>query len=148
MSMLGYLTSVTANDRNGGAKTVNNFVSLLFLVFFAMAIFLAIRDMGALHGTASKCWLFAFAVFAPELYVIIHGLSSASMGIPFFSETLVDVPMFNSMVSPEHDDSPVTMLASEIKHAAGGIKSMAGKVGKRAHDALDSATASISPASS
>jgi len=139
MSLLAYLLAVTCNDRNNSAKSMNGIVSLVFLVVFALAIFLAIRDMGSLEGTMPKVWLFMFAVFAPELYVIIHGLSSSTMGIPFFSESVVDVPAISHLTSPGSSvsggtSSPVSALASEIKKAAAHIKA---GVGKASHDAMD-----------
>lgn len=91
--MLAWVSSITCNDRNNSAQTLNTIVSIIYFGVLVLSIFLAIRDMNSLDTTASKVWLFIFAIFAPELYVIIHGLSSSSLGMPFFSESPVEIPL-------------------------------------------------------
>jgi hypothetical protein len=141
MSLLPYLISVTSSDRNNTAKAVNGLVSIIFLVLLALAVFLAIRNMGSLQGTATKIWLFLFAVFVPEVYVVIHGLSNASMGLGFFSESLVDVPSLGSMfgakaseLSAGGDHTPTSMFAAEIKKAAQNVKASVDKTMSSASD--------------
>lgn len=121
MSLLAYVASVTSNDRNNGSRALNGLASLVFIVAFALAIFLAIKDMNTLEGTAPKVWLFVFAVFCPELYVIVHGLSSSSLGRPFFTESPVDVPSLarRHVASAASSSSSMSALASEIKKAVG-----------------------------
>lgn len=131
-----YLISVTSTDRNNTAKAINGLVTVLFLVLLAVAVYLAIRDMASLEGTAPKVWLFLFAVFVPEVYVVIHGLSSSSMGVGFFSESLVDVPAFSGMMgggaAAAASQTPLSSFASEIKKAAEHVKASVGEAAKTA----------------
>lgn len=148
MSLLPYVIGVTASDRNNTAKAVNGLMSILFLVVLAVAVFLAIRDMGALQGTAPKIWLFLFAVFVPEVYVVIHGLSSSSMGVGFFSESLVDVPGFTSMLGQQtsHAGSaatPSSLFATEIKKAAQHVKNGIGKAKSAAESSISGVSSSF-----
>ena len=150
MSLLPYLIGVTSSDRNNTAKAVNGVMSVLFLILLALAVFLAIRDMGALQGTAPKIWLFLFAVFVPEVYVVIHGLSSSSMGVGFFSESLVDVPGFSSMLGQHTPSlgsasrqSPASAFAAEIKKAAQHVKSSVGKAKSAAEASISGAGSSL-----
>uniref|UniRef100_A0A6C0C1X6 Uncharacterized protein n=1 Tax=viral metagenome TaxID=1070528 RepID=A0A6C0C1X6_9ZZZZ len=126
MSMLPYLSSVTCTEKNNNtAKVVNALATVVYFAVFGLAIFLAIRDMNSLDTTASKVWLFVFALFAPELYVIIHGLSSSSMGMPFFSETAVEVPFSMShgsnSATPSHEAA--TNMAAHIQKASDKLNS-------------------------
>ena len=92
MTLMSYLASLTSTERNNTTVALNGALSILFLIVLVLAVYLAIRDMGALPGTAPKMWLFIFALFMPELYVILHGLSSSSLGLNFFSESLISMP--------------------------------------------------------
>ena len=135
MSLLAYLLCVTGSGRNNSAKAVNAFLSCLYITVFALAVFLSVRDMGTLPSTTSKVWLLLLAVFCPEAYVIIHGLSSSSMGLPFFAEAPVDVSSVGRAASSASSStvassassmaSPVSALAAEIKKAAERIQKSA-----------------------
>jgi hypothetical protein len=138
MSLLPYLISATSTDRNNTAKAINGLVTVLFLVLQAVAAYLAIRDMASLEGTAPKIWLFLFAVFAPEVYVAIHGLSSSSMGVGFFSESLVDVPAFGGMLGrgSAASPTPTSSFAAEIKKAAKHVRASVGKAASSAASSI------------
>lgn len=141
MSLLSYLSSVTCTEKNNNtAKVINALATVVYFAVFALAIFLAIRDMNSLDTTASKVWLFVFALFAPELYVIIHGLSSSSMGMPFFSETAVEVPFTapqGSQLLTPSSETPASNFAAHIKKASDKLNSQA------AGDALSSLASSL-----
>ena len=148
MSLLPWICSITSsNDANNSAKSFNTVVSFLYFAIFALAIFLAIRDSGTLPGTTPKIWLFLFAIFSPELYVIIHGLSSSSMGIPFFSETPVELPpSLDGALTPSFKHSHDTdgggsmdLLANEIQKASANAR----KISHDAMSSLSSATSSL-----
>jgi hypothetical protein len=79
-----------------------------YLAVFAIAIFLAIRDMDSLHDTTTKVWAFLLAIFLPELYVILHGLSNASMGVGFFHEAMLQMPMARGAGAASFASSPST----------------------------------------
>lgn len=140
MSLLSYLSSVTCTEKNNNtAKVINALATTVYFAVFALAIFLAIRDMNALDTTISKVWLFVFALFAPELYVIIHGLSSSSMGIPFFGETAIEVPFTSPQASrlpTPSSGSPASKFSAHIKTASDNLNSQA------AEDAISSLASS------
>ena len=127
MSLLPYLSSVTCTDRdNNTAKVINAITTIVYFGLFALAIFLAIKDMNSLEHAASKIWLFIFALFAPELYVIIHGLSSSSLGLPFFSENAVEIPFSTRPVQPSPsptNDFATDKMADHIKKASNNLNS-------------------------
>lgn len=146
MSLLPYLISVTSTDRNNTAKAINGLTTVLFLILLAVAVYLAIQDMASLQGTAPKVWLFLFAVFVPEVYVVIHGLSSSSMGVGFFSESLVDVPAFSGTMghgSSAASQTPMSSFASEIKKAAEHIKASVGKAKTAAESSISGAGSTL-----
>ncbi len=58
---------------------------IVYFVLFVLAIYLAIRDMQFLPRTSTKIWVFLLAFFLPELYVLLHGISSSAQGVGFFS---------------------------------------------------------------
>ena len=97
MTLMSYLASLTSTERNNTTVALNGALSILFLIVLVLAVYLAIRDMGALPGTAPKMWLFIFALFMPELYVILHeslismpnvAMSAAKSPASAFSEDL------------------------------------------------------------
>jgi hypothetical protein len=144
MSLVPWLTIATSNDRNNSTKTLNAIMSITYIAILALAAFLAILDMGSLEGTAPKVWLFLLAVFAPELYVILHGLSSSSLGLPFFSRTLLEVPGSAHMPSSVSSASPASALASEIRKAATRLKCGAKETARAAISSAGSTLDSIS----
>lgn len=130
MSLLPLLSSVTCTEKdNNTAKVINAMATIIYFVVFALAIFLAIRDMNSLDTTTSKIWLFVFALFAPELYVIIHGLSSSSMGMPFFAETAVEVPFVTHQTQrafTPSSETPVSKFSDHIQKASDKLNSQVG----------------------
>jgi hypothetical protein len=125
MTLICFLTSLTGNEKNNAARSLNMCVMIGYLVVFALAIFLVIRDMGSLHDTPTKVWAFVLAFFLPELYVILHGLSNASMGAGFFHEAMLDIPMTRGLGAAS--------FASSLSSGHSGM-----------HSAAESATASLS----
>ena len=113
MSLLLFLSG--NNEKN---HLKNAVVTFLYVAILALAVFLAIMDLGAIDGTKAKVWLFLLAIFCPELYVIMHGISSSSLGLPFFGRTLLELPASHHLDSA----SPQTALAGEIHKAAARIK--------------------------
>jgi hypothetical protein len=145
--MLAYLASATSSDRSNSARAINAIVNILYIALTILAIFLAIRDMSTLPGTASKVWLFLLALCMPELYVIVHGLSTSSMGQSFFAE--VSGEHASGMLLGKSDatldatsdasvPSPVTQLAREIKKAAQHIHSSSDGTVSAASSSFDS----------
>jgi hypothetical protein len=56
----------------------------MFLLL-AVAVYLAVKDMKYLPKTSTKIWVLLLSILAPEVYVILHGISSSSQGISFFA---------------------------------------------------------------
>lgn len=158
MSLLTYLvtTSAPAAERNdaGMSKLINNLASFVYIVILGLAVFLAVRDMGSLHSTGPKVWLFCLAIFAPELYVILHGLSSSSMGMPFFSDAMVDVPAslaHGSVASVTPSDAAESLsgsvaakVSSTLRKAAAAVKSDVANLGRAASKLVDDSASSSS----
>ena len=113
MSLLLFLCN--DSEKNHVRRTVAAFV---YVAVLGLSVFLAIMDLSAVDGTKTKVWLFLLAIFAPELYVIMHGISSSSLGLPFFGRTLLELPSAHHLDSPP----PQGALAGEIHKAAARIK--------------------------
>ena len=124
MSLIPTTLSATSSDRNNSVKAVNALLIVLYLGCLTLSIFLAIRDMGALHNTASKVWLFLLAALMPELYVLIHGLSTSTLGLGFFSETMPNTPVLSSPTSAGSTimSSTPTDIKESVKKAAAALK--------------------------
>ena len=76
----------STNDKSGqGMKTVASVIGLVYIVLFVLAIYLAIRDMQFLQHTSTKVWVLLLALLVPELYVVLHGISSSAQGVSFFA---------------------------------------------------------------
>lgn len=75
-------------------------MNVLQLVIIGLAIFLAVKDIGMVPHTSTKIWVIALAVLMPELFVILHGISTSSLGVNFFS------------------GSPIEAHVSSFKHGA------------------------------
>ena len=74
------------NDKSGqGMKTVASIIGLVYIMLFVLAIYLAIRDMQFLQRTSTKIWVLLLAILVPELYVVLHGISSSAQGVSFFA---------------------------------------------------------------
>jgi len=77
-------------------QTFKNFVMAMQFAVFALAIFLAVKDLNLLSHMSTKVWVFLLAALMPELYVILHGISSSSMGVGFFSGSPVESKLSGS----------------------------------------------------
>ncbi len=76
----------SANEKSGqGMKTVATILGVIYFILFVLAIYLAIRDMQFLPHTSTKIWVFLLAFFLPDLYVLLHGISSSAPGVGFFA---------------------------------------------------------------
>lgn len=76
----------SANDKsNQAAKVAATIVGVAYFVLFVLAIYLAIRDMQFLPHTSTKIWVLVLAFFFPDLYVLLHGISSSAQGVGFFA---------------------------------------------------------------
>jgi hypothetical protein len=71
-------------------KMVKKSIQILYYILTAVAIFLAIKDMSFLERTSTKVWVFLLSIFFPELFVILHGISTSSMGVNFFTGSPIE----------------------------------------------------------
>ena len=69
---------------------VKKSIQILYYILTAVAIFLAIKDMSFLERTSTKVWVFLLSIFFPELFVILHGISTSSMGVSFFTGSPIE----------------------------------------------------------
>ena len=89
MSLLSaFLASQQAKSSN-----VRSAIQAVYIAIMALAIFLAIKDLNLLQHTSTKVWVMLLAIMTPELYVILHGISSSSIGVNFFSGSPVEAHM-------------------------------------------------------
>lgn len=80
------LLVVNTNDKSSqGVKTASGIVTVVYFILFVLAIYLAARDMQFLPNTSTKVWVLLLAFFLPDLYVLLHGISSSAQGAGFFS---------------------------------------------------------------
>jgi len=71
-------------------KMLKKTIQILYYILTALAIFLAIKDMSFLERTSTKVWVFLLSIFFPELFVILHGISTSSMGVNFFTGSPIE----------------------------------------------------------
>ena len=86
MTLLGMVCA----DHDTRPSTLKTVARLLYAGIFILAIVLAIKDMNLLSSLSTKLWVLALAVILPELYVILHGISSSSMGVNFFTGSPIE----------------------------------------------------------
>jgi hypothetical protein len=79
------LASASNEKPSQAAKTTITISIVIIFVLYVVAIYLAIRDMKYLPKTSTKVWVLLLSIFCPELYVILHGISSSSQGVSFFA---------------------------------------------------------------
>jgi hypothetical protein len=72
------------------SKTFKSVVMVLQFAIFVLAVFLAVKDLNLLSHMSTKIWVFLLAALMPELYVVLHGISSSSMGVGFFSGSPIE----------------------------------------------------------
>ena len=78
------------DERNKANHCVGTVAVAAVLGILGLSLFLAVRDVSLLSNTSSKAWVFLLALFMPELYVILHGVSSSSAGLGFFDASPVE----------------------------------------------------------
>ena len=78
------------DERNKANQCVGTAVVAAVLAVLGLSLFLAVRDMSLLSNTTTKVWVFLMALFMPELYVVLHGISSSSAGLGFFEGAPVE----------------------------------------------------------
>ena len=71
-------------------KALKKTIQILYYILTALAIFLAIKDMSFLDRTSTKIWVFLLSIFFPELFVILHGISTSSMGVNFLTGSPIE----------------------------------------------------------
>lgn len=93
MSMLALLLCATSRESEG-RSAVGHTVSILAVVatlaLLGLSLYLAIKDVDNLPNLSTKLWVFLLAFCLPELYVILHGISTASMDIGFFESASLE----------------------------------------------------------
>ena len=78
------------DEKNKGARIT---IMVVYGVVLALALFLAIKDIGLVTHTATKVWIVLLAAAMPELFIILHGISTSSMGVGFFSGSPIESKM-------------------------------------------------------
>ena len=90
MSTLALLVSLTDQDnKNHTSRSFNTAFTWLYVAAGALAIYLAVRDMGMQVRTSTKMWVFLLALLEPGLYVCLHGISTSISGANFLSGSSV-----------------------------------------------------------
>jgi hypothetical protein len=91
----------SANEKSSqGAKTAATILAGVYFVLFVLAMYLAVRDMEFLPHTSTKIWVLVLAFFLPDLYVILHGISSSAQGVSFFAGSPMPGGMGGASVMP------------------------------------------------
>lgn len=97
MSLLSiWLASTESKD-----KGVRRTVQIVFWALLVLAVFLAVKDMGLLQHTTTKIWVLLLAISFPELYIILHGISTSSMGVNFFTGSPVESKIGGDWFKPK-----------------------------------------------
>jgi cell division protein FtsW (lipid II flippase) len=97
MSLLS-IWLASQEEKNKGTRMI---IQVIFGVLLALAVFLAVKDMGLLSHTSTKVWVLLLAVVMPELYIILHGVSTSSMGVNFFTGSPVESKMGSDWFKPK-----------------------------------------------
>lgn len=95
------LLSVWLASQEEKNKKTRMIIQIIFWVLLALAVFLAVKDMGLLSHTSTKVWVLLLAVTFPELYIILHGVSTSSMGVNFFTGSPVESKMGSDWFKPK-----------------------------------------------
>ena len=85
-------------EKNKGMRMM---ITVLWFLVLALAIYLAIKDMNLLTHTSTKIWVFLLAIVFPELFLILSGISTSSMGVGFFSGSPVESRMSSNWFKPK-----------------------------------------------
>lgn len=93
-------------------KSTRMIIQVIFYVLLALAVFLAVKDMGLLSHTSTKIFVLLLAIIFPELYIILHGISTSSMGVNFFTGSPIESKMGSGFFKPKGKSSAMDMDAS------------------------------------
>lgn len=85
MSLLCWLANATQYDRSNTSRFVNMATTALMIGALLLAIYLAIHDLGFLQSTSTKVAVLALAAIYPDLYILLHWISTSSAGVGFLS---------------------------------------------------------------
>lgn len=85
MSLLCWIATATQYDRSNTSHVINTVTTVVMLLALLLAIYLAIRDLGFLQNTSTKIAVLALAIIYPDLYILLHWISTASAGVGFLS---------------------------------------------------------------
>jgi hypothetical protein len=85
MSFLCWLATATQYDRSNTSRVVNMATTVLMIAALLLAIYLAIRDLNFLPSTSTKIAVLALAAIYPDLYILLHWISTSSAGVGFLS---------------------------------------------------------------
>ena len=135
MGVISYLAAImndpaspADNKAVSQTQVAKALMNLLYIAIVAVAIFLAVRDMSMLTHTTTKVWLFLLAVTVPELYVILHGISSSSMGIGFFSGSPVQgSASVKDLLKGLKTPSSFTTPSSDLTTPSSDLSSLVGR---------------------
>ena len=78
------------DEKNKGARIT---IMVVYGVVLALALFLAIKDIGLVIHTGTKIGIVLLALAMPELFCILHLISTSSMGVGFFSGSPIESKM-------------------------------------------------------
>ena len=78
------------DERNKANHCIGTVAVAVVLGVLGLSLYLASRDMSLLSNGATKVWVFLLALLMPELYVVLHGVSSSSAGLGFFEGAPVE----------------------------------------------------------
>ena len=78
------------DEKNKGARIT---LMVVYGVLLALALFLAIKDIGLVTRTGTKVGIVLLALAFPELFCILHLISTSSMGVGFFSGSPIESKM-------------------------------------------------------
>jgi len=81
-------------------KSTRMIIQIIFFVLLALAIFLAVKDLGLLTNSTTKVGVILLAAFFPDLYILLHLISTSSMGVGFFSGSPVESKMSGDWFKP------------------------------------------------
>ena len=104
--MLHILNMIGKKDKDKASEALHSIFTVLSFVVFVLSLYLGVRDMSHVRSGWTKFWVMALAIFMPELYVILHGIQSSAMGVPFFKGTPVDSIRSMSDISSLSEPTP------------------------------------------
>lgn len=85
MSSLTYVSAMTKDERSNTARVINAITTFVQIGLIVVALILVVRDLSSVKGASLKFAILALALLMPELYVILHWISTSSMGLGFWT---------------------------------------------------------------